>query len=204
MGDVSCEELEDLVHFSVSDLPARGYVVMEEVRRQGKLCDVTLKAGGHKFSAHRIVLAASIPYFHAMFTNDMMECKQDEILMQGMDPSALEALVNFAYSGHVAIDQQNVQSLLMGASFLQLQSVKEACCCYLQDRLHPKNCLGVRQFAETMMCTSLYDSASSFLFQNFLQVCESEEFLSLKAEELLELVSCDELHVRAEEQVRGD
>ncbi|KAK5889691.1 hypothetical protein CesoFtcFv8_015672 [Champsocephalus esox] len=201
MGDVSCEELEDLVHFSVSDLPARGYVVMEEVRRQGKLCDVTLKAGGHKFSAHRIVLAASIPYFHAMFTNDMMECKQDEILMQGMDPSALEALVNFAYSGHVAIDQQNVQSLLMGASFLQLQSVKEACCCYLQDRLHPKNCLGVRQFAETMMCTSLYDSASSFLFQNFLQVCESEEFLSLRAEELLELVGCDELHVRAEEQV---
>ncbi|XP_029283545.1 kelch-like protein 18, partial [Cottoperca gobio] len=86
MGDVLCEELEDLVHFSVSDLPARGYVVMEEIRRQGKLCDVTLKVGDHKFSAHRIVLAASIPYFHAMFTNDMVECKQDEILMQGMDP----------------------------------------------------------------------------------------------------------------------
>lgn len=45
-----------------------------------------LQVGDHKFSAHRIVLAASIPYFHAMFTNDMVECKQDEILMQGMDP----------------------------------------------------------------------------------------------------------------------
>lgn len=43
MGDDLCEELEDLVHFSVHDLPARGYVVMEEIRRQGKLCDVTLK-----------------------------------------------------------------------------------------------------------------------------------------------------------------
>uniref|UniRef100_A0A3Q3FL29 Uncharacterized protein n=1 Tax=Kryptolebias marmoratus TaxID=37003 RepID=A0A3Q3FL29_KRYMA len=43
MGDGFCEELEDLVHFSVHDLPARGYVVMEEIRRQGKLCDVTLK-----------------------------------------------------------------------------------------------------------------------------------------------------------------
>lgn len=43
MGDVLYEELEDLVHFSVHDLPARGYVVMEEIRRQGKLCDVTLK-----------------------------------------------------------------------------------------------------------------------------------------------------------------
>uniref|UniRef100_A0A3P8WCH7 Kelch-like family member 18 n=2 Tax=Cynoglossus semilaevis TaxID=244447 RepID=A0A3P8WCH7_CYNSE len=201
MGDVVCEELEDLVHFSVHDLPARGYVVMEEIRRQGKLCDVTLKVGEHKFSAHRIVLAASIPYFHAMFTNDMVECKQDEILMQGMDPSALEALINFAYSGHVAIDQQNVQSLLIGSSFLQLQNVKDACCSFLQERLHPKNCLGVRQFAETMMCTTLYDSASSFLHQHFVDVSVSEEFLGLRAEEVLELVGCDQLNVETEEQV---
>ncbi|NXM36138.1 KLH18 protein, partial [Oxyruncus cristatus] len=124
---------EDLVHFSVGDLPSRGYGVMGEIRRQGKLCDVTLKVGDHKFSAHRIVLAASIPYFHAMFTNDMMECKQEEIVMQGMDPSALEALINFAYNGHLAIDQQNVQSLLMGASFLQLQNIKDACCTFLRE-----------------------------------------------------------------------
>jgi len=43
MGDTIFEELEDLMHFSVADLPARGYAVMEEIRRQGKLCDVTLK-----------------------------------------------------------------------------------------------------------------------------------------------------------------
>uniref|UniRef100_A0ACB8FXB6 Uncharacterized protein n=1 Tax=Sphaerodactylus townsendi TaxID=933632 RepID=A0ACB8FXB6_9SAUR len=49
-------------------------------------------------------------------TNDhMMECKQDEIVMQwAWDPSALEALINFAYNGHLAIDQQNVQSLADG------------------------------------------------------------------------------------------
>lgn len=49
-------------------------------------------------------------------------------------PSALEALINFAYNGHVAIDQQNVQALLIGASFLQLQNVKDACCSFLQER----------------------------------------------------------------------
>ncbi|XP_033838945.1 kelch-like protein 18 [Periophthalmus magnuspinnatus] len=202
MGDALSEsELEDLVHFSAHELPARGYGVMEEIRRQGKLCDVTLKVGEHKFSAHRIVLAASIPYFHAMFTSDMAESKQDQILMQGMDPSALEALINFAYSGHIAIDQQNVQNLLMGASFLQLQNVKEACCSFLQQRLHPKNVLGVRTFAETLMCTALYEAANSFLHQNFVDVSESDEFLALSLEQLLELTSCDELNVRAEEQV---
>ncbi|XP_029774943.1 kelch-like protein 18 isoform X1 [Suricata suricatta] len=236
MVEDGAEELEDLVHFSVSELPSRGYGVMEEIRRQGKLCDVTLKLklrmlsclqngrpeetvlapvfqwtcpavfravkiGDHKFSAHRIVLAASIPYFHAMFTNDMMECKQDEIVMQGMDPSALEALINFAYNGHLAIDQQNVQSLLMGASFLQLQSIKDACCTFLRERLHPKNCLGVRQFAETMMCAVLYDAANSFIHQHFVEVSMSEEFLALPLEDVLELVSRDELNVKSEEQV---
>uniref|UniRef100_A0A8B9R0G8 Kelch like family member 18 n=1 Tax=Anas platyrhynchos TaxID=8839 RepID=A0A8B9R0G8_ANAPL len=194
-------DAEDLVHFSVGDLPSRGYGVMGEIRRQGKLCDVTLKVGDHKFSAHRIVLAASIPYFHAMFTNDMMECKQDEIVMQGMDPSALEALINFAYNGHLAIDQQNVQSLLMGASFLQLQNIKDACCTFLRERLHPKNCLGVRQFAETMMCAVLYDAANSFIHQHFVEVSMSEEFLALPFEDILELVSRDELNVKSEEQV---
>ncbi|KAJ3596502.1 hypothetical protein NHX12_002909 [Muraenolepis orangiensis] len=202
MGDVLCEqELEDLVHFSVQDLPGRGYGVMEEIRRQGKLCDVTLKVGDHKFSAHRIVLAASIPYFHAMFTNDMVECKQDEIVMQGMDPSALESLINFAYNGHVAIDQQNVQCLLIAASFLQLQNVKDACCSFLQERLHSTNCLGVRQFAETMMCASLYDSANRFVHRHFVDVSLSEEFLGLRGEELVELVGCDELNIKAEERV---
>lgn len=149
--------------------------------------------------------------------------------------SALEALINFAYNGHIAIDQQNVQALLIGASFLQLQNVKDACCSFLQERycpaytlpnttpfyvhrinpmfldkadsppvkprLHPKNCLGVRQFAETMMCTTLYDAANSFVHQHFVEVSVSEEFLSLRADEVLELVGCDELNVKAEEQV---
>lgn len=68
-------------------------------------------------------------------------------------------------------------------------------------RLHPKNCLGVRQFAETMMCTTLYDSANTFLHQHFVDVSLSEEFLNLRTEEVLELVGCDELNVKAEEQV---
>ncbi|KAK4826628.1 hypothetical protein QYF61_010556 [Mycteria americana] len=179
---------------SVRDVPGwRALCAMPE--------SYSIEVGDHKFSAHRIVLAASIPYFHAMFTNDMMECKQDEIVMQGMDPSALEALINFAYNGHLAIDQQNVQSLLMGASFLQLQNIKDACCTFLRERLHPKNCLGVRQFAETMMCAVLYDAANSFIHQHFVEVSMSEEFLALPFEDVLELVSRDELNVKSEEQV---
>lgn len=49
--------------------------------------------------------------------------------------SALESLINFAYSGKVKIDGSNVQSLLVGASFLQLAKVREACADFLKHRL---------------------------------------------------------------------
>lgn len=44
-----------------------------------------LQVEDQSFSAHKIVLASTIPYFHAMFTHDMVESKQKEITMQGID-----------------------------------------------------------------------------------------------------------------------
>ena len=52
-----------------------------------------------------------------------------------VDYSALESLVNYAYNGKVTLSSHNVQSLLIGASFLQLHVIKEACCDYMKNRL---------------------------------------------------------------------
>lgn len=48
--------------------------------------------------------------------------------------SALEALVNFAYTGKVVLDKNNVQSIMIGASYLQLNKVRDACANYLLQR----------------------------------------------------------------------
>ena len=48
--------------------------------------------------------------------------------------SALEALINFAYSGRVVLDTDNVQAVMVGASFLQLNQVKDACANFLKQR----------------------------------------------------------------------
>jgi len=47
---------------------------------------------------------------------------------------ALEALINFAYSGRISINVNNVQSLLIGASFLQLKWVRNACATFIKER----------------------------------------------------------------------
>ncbi len=46
----------------------------------------------------------------------------------------MEALVNFAYNGKIQLHINNVQSILVGANFLQLSMVKEACCDFLKNR----------------------------------------------------------------------
>lgn len=60
--------------------------IMREIRRQGKLCDVTIMVEKQSFSAHKIVLAATIPYFYAMFMNDMREHREKEITMKEIEP----------------------------------------------------------------------------------------------------------------------
>lgn len=73
---------EEQLWFADDQLAAKVFPRFEEIRRIGKLCDVTLIVGGRHLSAHRIVLAATIPYFQAMFTHDMVESNQREISMQ--------------------------------------------------------------------------------------------------------------------------
>lgn len=52
-----------------------------------------------------------------------------------MDADTIESLINFAYSGKLRITIHNVQSLMVGANFLQLSALVDACCAYLKSRL---------------------------------------------------------------------
>ncbi|XP_070175523.1 kelch-like protein 18 [Littorina saxatilis] len=192
---------EDTVLFKQADLPAVAFPTIADIRRQGKLCDVTLKVGDQRFSAHRVILAATIPYFNAMFTHDMVEANMSEITMEGIEPSALEALVNFSYTGSVTIDRYNAQSLLIAASFLHLNSVRDACCTFFKDRLHISNCVSVRTFADQYMCADLVEAANKFIHCHFKQVTLTDDFLCLPKDDVLHIISKDELNVCSEEEV---
>uniref|UniRef100_A0A1L8DM91 Kelch-like protein diablo n=1 Tax=Nyssomyia neivai TaxID=330878 RepID=A0A1L8DM91_9DIPT len=192
---------ERYVLYKQEDLFSESFPLMREIRRQGKLCDVTLKVEDHSFSAHRIVLSATIPYFYAMFTNNMAESRIKEITMKEIEPQALESLINFAYSGSIKIDSQNVQGLMMGASFLQLGKVRDACADFLISKFSAHNVLGIRYFADSLSCTHLVSAADKFIHQYFYLVAESDEFLGLCFEELIDLVRRDELNVPSEEKI---
>lgn len=113
----------------------------------------------------------------------------------------MEALINYAYSGRIVLNKTNVQSIMVGASFLQLQSVRDACADFLKSHLHPNNALGISLFADRLNCSSLVEESTKYIQQYFHQVSLSDEFLVLSVTDLKELISKDDLYVMSESQV---
>ncbi|EJW79909.1 kelch domain-containing protein family protein, partial [Wuchereria bancrofti] len=198
-----CDEDDDevMVFECGASLAANAFPNFEEIRRAGKLCDVILVVGNVRFSAHRIVLAATIPYFRAMFTADMAESQQEEIHLKDFEPDTLEQLIAFSYTGSIRITAANVQSMMHAANFLQLNGIVDECSKFLKCRLHAQNVLGIRSFAMALGCVSLVLSADCFLHKHFLSVSQGEEYLALSIDDLITILDRDELFVESEEQI---
>lgn len=113
----------------------------------------------------------------------------------------MEALINFAYSGRITLTNENVQSIMIGASFFALHKVKDVCAEFLQTRFHPHNVLGIRHFADTLSCAILLEQANKYIQHYFQEVSLADEYLNLSICDLKELVTSDELHVTSEQQV---
>ena len=54
--------------------------VLDSLRVSGALCDVTIVVAGQEFRAHKIILAASSPYFKAMLATAFDEKDHSKIL----------------------------------------------------------------------------------------------------------------------------
>ncbi|EEC17539.1 conserved hypothetical protein [Ixodes scapularis] len=180
---------------------SEAFLAMNCMRLKGQLCDVQLTAGGQQLRAHRLVLAASSPYFHAMFNSDMCEKSKGEVVLHDISFMALQLLVEFAYTGEVVITEANVQGLLPAASLVQVGSVRDACCSFLLRQLHPSNCLGIRSFADTHACRDLLCKSHRYALHHFREVAHTDEFLMLPLSQVEDLISSDELNVSSEELV---
>ncbi|CAF0953056.1 unnamed protein product [Didymodactylos carnosus] len=136
-----------------------------------------------------------------MFTSELAESRLMEIVIHDVDESAMDLLIEFCYSSTILVDEKNVQTLLPAACILQIQEVQDTCCEFLKAQLDPSNCLGIRAFADTHSCRELLKIADRYTQHNFNEVKESEELLFLPVNQLIDIISSDELNMTSEEDV---
>lgn len=62
--------------------------------------------------------------------------------------------------------------------------------------------MGIRYFADQFACSNLVEECNKYIQKRFLEVCKSEEFMSLNLADIQEILERDELYVNNEEEVK--
>ncbi|XP_033843457.1 kelch-like protein 23 isoform X2 [Periophthalmus magnuspinnatus] len=169
----------------------------------GAFTDVTLQCAesGQVFHCHKAVLSARSSYFKVMFTADMKERSETVINLSGVRCGVLADLVNYVYTAHVRITEDNVQSLLEAADLFQFISVKQACEEFLVRLLDVDNCLGMHAFAQLHLCHGLEKEAQRMTLSRFSEIIQQEEMLDLDLETMKTFLLGHNLGVQSEEML---
>lgn len=147
-----------------------------------------------------MLLSFSLSSFFSV-PGELSESRQDVVVLKEVDSSAIELLIGFVYTGCIEVTEDNVQALLPAANLLQLTEVRDACCNFLKQQLHPSNCLGFMAFADLHACPDLLSASQRFAQKHFPEVRMSDEFVHLPANTVIELISSNDLGVLSEEDV---
>ena len=85
--------------------------------------------------------------------------------------------------------------------FFFFLDVKEACCEFLLNQLHPTNCLGIKSFADLHGCLELLTATNIYIESHFSEVLDCDEFYALDHSQVYDLIASDTITVPSEEKV---
>lgn len=105
---------------------------LHEQRIQGLLCDCMLVVKGVCFKAHKNVLAAFSQYFRSLFQNSSGQ-KNDVFHLDVRNVSGIGQILDFMYTSHLDLTQDNVHIMLDTAQCLQVQNVLNLCHTFLKS-----------------------------------------------------------------------
>ncbi|CAJ0593642.1 unnamed protein product [Cylicocyclus nassatus] len=178
------------------------FASLNEQRSSGMLCDLVLVTDDNRtINAHKAVLAAASPFFHAMFAVDMVESKNNKITMHGIDFTTLEEIIHYIYSGLIQVDAENLIPTMFAANFFQLNDLTESCAELLKNHLSPTNTLYARAVCSALNCRLVVEEIEESIDVDFLSICDSDAFLELTIEDLVVLLSRDTLNIDKEDSV---
>ncbi|XP_031571959.1 kelch-like protein 12 [Actinia tenebrosa] len=171
-----------------------------QMRYHSVLTDVILNVEGRQFPAHKNVLAASSDYFMAMFSGHMA-IASNTVDVHEISAGAMELLLDYVYTGFLEINEDNVEDIFCGSCLLLLDSVTQACCRFIQERLTLDNCWGIRTLADKFDCRDMLNNVNKFIEESFTKIVEADEYLLLPRQEIAKLLDDDAIVVPNEEVV---
>ena len=199
MADVKRGKCENL------QLPRTLLDSLNEMRNTREHCDVFLQVNNEVFPAHRAVLAASSSYFRAMFSSQtsFTEANNSEVCLKGVEQEAVRVVLDYIYTGELEFTHLNIENVITLANLWDIPFLLSSSEDFLRDELNVSNCLTVHLLVENhqTFSSSFQDFLEKFIFNNFMDISHQQNFLSLTADRLIEILKNDLLRVKFEQMV---
>ena len=172
-------------------------------RRNEHLCDVILEVGEDqaRLKAHRNVLCAASPFFYNALNTEMKEKEEGVIRLKDTSKVLMEQVLEYFYTGHVDINDNNAFELMAVADYFLITSLKLLSSKFIQDTLCASNSIMAYYSSVKYQCSDLREAAKSFILANFMAVSKSDDFLNLNLEQVEEWISSDEIVIKGEKEV---
>lgn len=170
-------------------------------RSEGILADCIICVGKKEYKCHKNVLAVSSPYFRAMFSSNLKESRQTKITFNDMCEETMNKIIDYAYTGKIEINESNAEEILSTAHFFDYPKIVEGACEILKKHLDESNCRDVLKLAKLYNCSELEKAAKNFMQSHFDTVLESNQFVLLDVEDVVEMISSEDLDVSKEQVI---
>uniref|UniRef100_A0A8C7KH07 Kelch-like family member 41a n=1 Tax=Oncorhynchus kisutch TaxID=8019 RepID=A0A8C7KH07_ONCKI len=174
---------------------------LKELLNENKLIDCILKVGDRSLPCHRLILAACSPYFRELYFSGDAKEMDKEVVLENLDPTIREMIVNYMYSAEIDITDDNVQDIFSVANRFQIPSVFTVCANFLQKKLSPGNCMVIFRMALVLNCPRLALASRDYIADRFETLAKEDDFLELASHELFAVIGADSLSVEKEEVV---
>ncbi|XP_026796734.3 kelch-like protein 40a [Pangasianodon hypophthalmus] len=172
-----------------------------ELLENDKFVDCVLKIKDQDFPCHKLVLAASSPYFKAMFLSNLEESKKREVVLKDVEPGIMGMILRYLYTCDINLTEQNVQDIFMAANRYQIPSIFSVCVSYLEHKMVLSNCLAIFRLGLLLECPRLAAKARDYICDRFELIIRDKDFHQLGSGELAAIITCDSLSVEKEEKV---
>ncbi|XP_068231439.1 kelch-like protein diablo isoform X2 [Palaemon carinicauda] len=163
--------------------------------------DIVIKTQDEVIHAHKIVLAAASPYFHAMLSGGLMEGLTQTLVLEDIPGDLIRAILTYIYTGTAPLTENNVQEVLTLSDYFQIHALRKLCCYYLANNLTVENCLGVYELAKLHNCFDLSSSSLYVATSQCSEIISHPTFLSVHPETVLKLLEQSYLSIDSEDEL---
>ncbi|XP_067222314.1 zinc finger and BTB domain-containing protein 16-A isoform X1 [Chanodichthys erythropterus] len=99
----------------------------EQLRQAGTLCDTLLTVEGLSFKAHALILALASKRLKRQLTNQHGPGPGYCCAIESVSPHTLKQILDYVYSESVDVPKDDLEELLRGAEYLEVESLVEQC-----------------------------------------------------------------------------